>query len=108
MGRFLETLKKGFKEGRKNAKVEAEERREGTVNVIVFETTGEVKLATLRGGSICRKNLTSFRQCPQELLNCIPSEIVSFCKETSPHYLYLTEDENGNTRWESTTDPMPV
>ena len=108
MSKFLDALKKGFNEGRQKAKAEAEARRDGTVKVIVFETTGEIKLATLRGGSICRKNLSAFRQCPQELLDCIPSEIVSFCKETAPHYLYLAEDENGDIRWESTTAPVKV
>lgn len=111
MSRFLDAIKEGFNEGRQKAEAEAEAeaqraRREGAVKVIVFETTGKIKLATLRGGSVCRKNLTAFRQCPQELLNCVPSEIVSFCKETTPHYLYLTKDENGDTIWESTTEPV--
>ena len=104
MSRFLDAIKEGFNEGRQKAKAKA--RREGTVKVIVFETTGKIKLATLRVGSVCRKNLTAFRPCHQELLDCVPSEIVSFCKETAPNYLYLTKDENGDTIWESTTEPV--
>ena len=107
MSKFLDAFKKGFNGGRQKAKAKAKARRDGTVKVIVFETTG-IMLATLRGGAICRKNLSAFRQCPQELLDCIPSEIVRFCQETAPCYLYLTKDENGDTRWESTTDPVKV
>ena len=106
MGRFLDAIKEGIKEGRTKAKTEAngrrEARREGKINVIVFETTGKIKLATLCGDLVCRKNLTAYRKCPQEVLDCVPSKIVDFCKETAPQYLYLIEDENGDTRWEST------
>ncbi|MCI8353010.1 MAG: hypothetical protein HFJ58_05415 [Clostridia bacterium] len=104
MSRFLDEIKKGFNEGRQKAKAEANARRgEGNAKVIVFETTGKIKLATLCGDSVCRENLTAYKQCPQELLDCVPPEIVAFCKETAPHYLYLTKDENGETKWESTT-----
>ena len=109
MSRFLDAIKEGFNEGRQKAKAEANaRRRKGNAKVIVFETTGEIKLATLCGDSVCRENLTAYKQCPQELLDCVPPEIVDFCKETAPHYLYLTKDESGNTKWESTTDPVKI
>lgn len=108
MSRFLDAIKEGFNEGRQKAKKEANIRRKGNAKVIVFETTGEIKLATLCGDSVCRENLTAYKQCPQELLDCVPHEIVNFCKETTPHYLYLIKDENGNTKWESKTDPVKI
>ena len=74
--------------------------------VIVFEKNGEIRLATLIDDhkSVRRENFTDVVPCPEELLACVPSEIVEFCKETAPHYLYL----NSEGEWESTTDPMPV
>ena len=108
MSRFLDAFKKGFVEGILKAKAEAKARRGGNVKVIVFETIGEIKLATLRGGPVCRKNLTAFTKCPQEILDCIPSEIISFCKDMAPHYLYLSIDEKGKTSWESTTGPVKL
>ena len=76
------------------------------VKVIVFEKTGEVRLATLidEKKGVCRKNFTDIVPCPEELIRCVPSEIADFCKETAPQYLYL----NAEDRWESTTDPVPV
>lgn len=74
--------------------------------VIVFEKSGEVRLATLINDQkgVCRENFTDIVQCPEELMKCVPSEIAEFCKETAPHYLYL----NSKGNWESTTDPIPV
>lgn len=74
--------------------------------VIVFETNGDIRLATLidEYKSVCRKNFTDVVPCPEDLLACVPNEIAGFCKETAPHYLYL----NSNDQWESTREPMPV
>ena len=66
----------------------------------MFETTGEIKLATLCGDSVCSENLTEYTQCPQELLDCIPPEIVKLCKATAPQYLCITKDKKGNIKWE--------
>lgn len=107
MGRFLNAFRDSFNAGRQKAKVE-NALRKGNFKVIVFETTGEIKLATLSGNSICRENIISYEQCPQRLLNCAPPKIVDFCKETAPNYLYLTEDKNGDVKWVSTHDSVSV
>ena len=74
--------------------------------VIVFEKNGEVRLATLIDdqNGVFRENFTDIVPCPEELMKCVPSEIVEFCKETAPQYLYL----NSEGQWESTKDPVPV
>lgn len=107
MSKFLDAIKKGFNEGRQKAKAESSIRRKGNAIIIVFETSGEVKLATLCGDLVCRENLTAYRQCPQELLDGIPSEIVAFCKAAAPHYLYLVKAD-GDLVWETTTDPVKI
>ena len=74
------------------------------VKVIVFEKNGEIRLATLIDDdkSVCRENFTDVVPCPEELLDCVPSEIAEFCKETAPQYLYF----NSECKWESTKDPI--
>lgn len=67
--------------------------------VIVFEKSGKVQLATLINDhkDICRDNFTNIIPCPEQVLECVPSEIAEFCKETAPQYLYL----NSEGKWES-------
>ena len=74
--------------------------------VIVFEKNGEIRLATLIDDSkrVCRENFTDVIPCPEELLDCVPSKILEFCKETAPHFLYLSSDGS----WESTKDSIAV
>ena len=74
--------------------------------VIVFETNGSVKLATLANEDteICKENLQDFEPCPAELLRLVPTQIAKFCKETAPQYLYINEKDE----WESVKDPIPV
>ena len=70
--------------------------------VIVFEENGEVQLATLIDDQkeVCRENFKDIVPCPDDLMECVPSEIAELCKATAPHYLYL----NSEGKWESTKE----
>ncbi len=111
MNRLMQVIREGLNEGRQKAKSDARlarTRRKHEVKVIVFERTGEVKLATLCGATVCRENLTDYKPCPDELLKCVPVEIANLCRQVAPQYLYLTEGEDGKSVWESTGDPVKI
>lgn len=59
--------------------------------VIVFEKSGEVNIATLIDdqSGVCRENFTDIGPCPEDLLNCFPSEIVELNKAAAPMFLYF-------------------
>jgi len=59
--------------------------------VIVFEKSGEVKLATLIDDQkgVCRENFTGIVPCSEDFLNCFPSEIIELNKAAAPMFLYF-------------------
>lgn len=113
MSKLLETISEAFNEGRQKAKTEAESRRKITRHkennkVIVFGKDGRVMLATLHGESVRVENLENYRECPDEILSKIPSDILERCKKKSeknaPQYLYL-EREDGELYWKTSEEP---
>lgn len=103
-----EELRNSFKKGYDVGKGNNQKDNKRVNRVIVFEENGEIKVADLTGETICRKNLTNYRDIPEDIKNCIPKEIKKFCQETTMKYLYLVENNDGSIRWESTSEPIPI
>ncbi len=108
MGRILKAIISGFQERCKMAKTESARKQEGrSILVIVFERSGEIKLAKCNG-PLARKNLTLYSKCPQAVLESVPPEILEFCKRVPPQYLCLVKSENNKTIWQLAPNPTEI